>query len=70
MSAGDAISSIGSSITSPAKLAFVGYVLLLYKGIITTSKWEILAIAAVFFLTQIIHDDYLRIRLNFWGERN
>jgi len=48
----------------------VGYVLLVYKGIITTSKWEFLAIAAVFFLAQIIHDDYLRIRLNFWGERN
>ena len=64
MNLGDALSSFGASITSPAKLAFIGYVILAYTGKISTSKWEFVAIAAVFFALQVLHDDYARIWLN------
>jgi hypothetical protein len=70
MSASDSISSIGSAITSPAKLAFAGFVLLVYKGKITTTNTEFFWVVGLFLFVQIIHDDYLRKRLNFWGDRN
>jgi hypothetical protein len=68
MSASETIS--GSAITSPAKLAFAGYVLLAYKGTITTTNAEFFIVAGLFFFLQMLHDDYLRIRPNLWGERN
>jgi hypothetical protein len=68
--ASEAISSLGKSITSPAKLIFVRYVLLAYKEIIHTSRWQFIAVASVFFLAQVLHDDYLRIRLNAWAQNN
>ena len=64
MSFGEALSSLGASITSPAKLAFIGYVVLAYKGKIPSSKWEFIAIATVFLFAQVLHDDYARIWLN------
>jgi hypothetical protein len=67
---GEAISSLGKSITSPAKLIFVGYVLLAYKGIIHTSRWQFVSVAFVFFLAQVLHDDYFRKILNNWGDHN
>ena len=70
MSASDAVSSIGSAITSPAKLAFAGFVLLVYKGKITTTNTEFFWVVGLFLFVQIIHDDYLRKRLNIWGDRN
>lgn len=61
---GDAVTSLGAAITSPAKLGFLGYVVLAYSGKIETSRLEFLAVAAVFFALQVFHDDYARIRLN------
>ncbi len=69
MSASDAIASLGASITSPAKLGFIGYVVLAFGDRIKTSKWEFLVVAMFFFL-QVGHDDYLRIRLNKLAERS
>lgn len=66
---GDAVASIGSSITSPAKLGFAGYVLLVYAGRFETSKCEFLVVAIVFFCLQVAHDDWLRIVLNKYAER-
>jgi hypothetical protein len=68
MSISDALGSVGSSITSPAKLAFAGYVVLAYAGKIATSKWEFLGVAFLFLILQVLHDDYLRIVLNKWAE--
>jgi hypothetical protein len=64
MSIGDALSSIPSAVTSPAKLAFIAYVILAYAGKITTSKSEFIAITLLFFAFQVLHDDYVRIWLN------
>ena len=60
----NSISSFSASITSPAKLAFIGYVVLAYIGKIQTSRWQFIIVAVSFFLLQVFHDDYLRIRLN------
>jgi hypothetical protein len=62
---GEAVSSLGASITSPAKLAFIGYVVLVYAGKIPQQPtWLFIVIAVSFILTQVVHDDYLRILLN------
>jgi hypothetical protein len=65
----EALASLGNSITSPAKLAFVGYVVLAYAGKIGTSTCQFIAVALVFFFLQISHDDCLRYALNAWGLR-
>jgi hypothetical protein len=69
MTISETIGSLGSAITSPAKLAFAGYVLLAYGRHITTSKCEFFIVATIFFLLQVGHDDYLRIWLNKRAER-
>jgi hypothetical protein len=58
------MASIGSSITSPAKLAFAGYVILAYKEKICVSTCQFFIVAALFFIAQVLHDDFLRIWLN------
>jgi hypothetical protein len=62
---GDALTSLGSALTSPAKLAFAGFVLLVYKGALCgVSLREVVWIAVVFILAQVLHDDFFRIVLN------
>lgn len=55
------VESLGSAITSPAKLAFAGFVLLAYKGYFAIHLCGFLIIAGLFFLLQVVHDDFLRI---------
>ena len=69
MTIGEAIGSLGSSITSPAKLSFIAYVILGYTGKISTSTWQFFVVAGLFFVLQVFHDDYLRILLNRLAER-
>jgi hypothetical protein len=63
----EALASIGRSFASPAKIAFIGYVVLAYSGKIATGITQFIVVAAVFFLLQMFHDDYFRIVLNNWG---
>jgi hypothetical protein len=64
MDASSGLAALGGSITSPAKIAFVAYVVLAYHKTIETSRWEFLTLAVVFITLQVIHDDYFRIVLN------
>lgn len=66
----EAVSSLGNSITSPAKIAFVAYVVLAYRGQLATSNWEFFLVVGIFVLVQVVHDDYLRILLNRLAERH
>jgi hypothetical protein len=66
---GKGMEALGSAITSPAKLAFAGFVLLAYKGCFTIHLWEFLVIAGIFFGMQVLHDDCARILLNSWAQR-
>ncbi len=68
MGISDTVGSLGASITSPAKLAFIGYVVLAYAGKVATSTLQFLIVASVFFVLQVIHDDYLRVLLNRFAE--
>jgi hypothetical protein len=64
----DAMNSLGSALTSPAKLAFAEFVILVYKGAIPgLLLCTFLIVAAVFFAVQTFHDDFLRIVLNRWA---
>jgi hypothetical protein len=68
---GDALTSLGSALTSPAKLAFAGLVLLVYKGALGGfSFWKFALIAVLFVALQVYHDDYLRIVLNRWAHHS
>jgi hypothetical protein len=61
----DSMTSLGAALTSPAKLAFAGFVILAYNGKISgLSFCKFLVVAAVFFAVQVVHDDFLRIVLN------
>lgn len=52
------------------KPAFVGYVVLVYKGVLGgVSFWKFVVITVLFIAIQIGHDDYLRIVLNRRAER-
>jgi len=64
-----ALAEIGKSLTSPAKLAFGGYVLLAFSGKIGTSIFQFMLVAGIFFILQALHDDFLRFALNEWGTR-
>jgi hypothetical protein len=62
---GGAIASLGAALTSPAKLAFAGFVVLAYKGSLGgLSLWDFIAVAVAFIVLQVVHDDFLRIVLN------
>ena len=64
------MTSLGAALTSPAKLAFAGYVILAYSGRIHDgSLCQVLVVAGVFILLQVFHDDYFRIVLNRWAEK-
>jgi hypothetical protein len=65
----EAIASVGRAFASPAKIAFIGYVVLAYSGKIEVNVTQFLIVAAIFFFLQILHDDCLRIALNEWGNR-
>lgn len=62
------MASLGAALTSPAKLAFAGYVILAYRGAIPVSLCQFLFVAALFLLVQVGHDDFLRIVLNRWAD--
>jgi hypothetical protein len=64
-----AAADAGKSFASPAKIAFIGYVVLVYKGAITATAKQFFWVAGAFCLIQAIHDDYLRIWLNRLAER-
>jgi len=65
----EAIASVGRAFSSPAKIAFIGYVVLAYAGKIEANLCQFLIIATIFFFLQVFHDDFLRIALNEWGNR-
>jgi hypothetical protein len=55
---------------SPAKLAYMAYVLVVVLGKTgQTTKWEFGIVSGLFLLVQIAHDDYLRIWLNRKAEK-
>lgn len=63
------LAELARNVTSPAKIAFVGYVILVFKyPEMRPPWWLFLVIAFGFVLVQAAHDDWLRIWLNRLGE--
>ena len=65
----EALASIGRAFASPAKIAFIGYVVLAYAGKVNTNVCQFVVVTLAFLIVQVFHDDYLRIILNRTAER-
>ena len=48
----EAIASVGRAFASPAKIAFIGYVVLAYAGKIEANLRQFLIVAAIFFFSR------------------
>lgn len=57
-------SNAPATLFSPAKLVYIGYVLLAALERISVSVWQFIVVSLVFLIVQIWHDDYYRIVLN------
>jgi hypothetical protein len=65
---GDGVASLGAALTSPAKIAFAGYIVVVYKGALgVISWWQFVLVSGMFVLVQAFHDDFVRILLNRWA---
>ena len=59
------IGDVAIHLFSPAKLVYMAYiVLVVLRGVSSTSRWEFILVSVAFIGVQIAHDDYWRIRLN------
>jgi len=62
------IGDLPAGLFSPAKIIYIAYVLLAALQRIETSFWSFLIFSLAFLVVQVFHDDYFRIRLNYWAE--
>ena len=60
----EALKGLADNLLSPAKMVFIGYIVLGYTGKVTPSFCQFISIAIAFLVIQILHDDWLRIILN------
>ncbi len=56
-----------SRLFSPAKLAFVGYIVLVNNGVLGPRRWWLITL--FFFVADTLHNDFLGSALNKWGDR-
>jgi hypothetical protein len=63
-----AVTSLLGTVTSPAKIVLVGFVVLVAMGKICVTLGEFLWVSALCFVAQFVHDDWLRIVLNRFAE--
>ena len=64
------LGDLAKVLTSPGKLAFAAYILLIYRSILPRpSVCGFVLVALLFIVVQVAHDDWLRIVLNKCAER-
>ena len=56
-----------STLFSPARLAFAGYILLVSHGVLGPRRWWLITL--LFVVADVLHNDCLKPALNKWGER-
>ena len=61
--------NFSAAILSPSRIAFAGYLLLIYLGKLETTKFEFVLVSLLYLALDIFHNDYFRILLNHWAER-
>ncbi len=63
------LENLPAALFSPAKIVFIGYLVLVALGRLETTKCEVIIFSILFLLVEIFHNDYLRIKLNNWAEK-
>ena len=59
------LGDLPATLFSPAKMAYIAYVLLAALKIRTNAPWwEFFVVTIAFLVIEVYHNDYLRIRLN------
>ncbi len=53
-----------TTLFSPAKIVFIGYIVLVALERLETTKCEVIIFSVLFLVVEIFHNDYLRIVLN------
>lgn len=65
------LGDLPSALFSPAKMFYIAYVVLTALKIpANPPRWEFFAVTLAFLVIEILHNDYLRIRLNIAAEKN
>ncbi|MCP4201644.1 MAG: hypothetical protein GY769_06885 [bacterium] len=58
------LGDLPATLFSPAKMIYIGYVLLAGLKRIETTLAAFLVFSAIFFVVEVLHNDFLRIVLN------
>lgn len=59
------LGDLPATLFSPAKMAYIAYILLAALKIRTNAPWwEFFVVTIAFLVIEVFHNDYLRIRLN------
>jgi hypothetical protein len=65
------LGDLPATLFSPAKMFYIAYVILTALKIPANQPWwEFFLVTAVFLFVEVIHNDYLRIRLNIAAEKD
>jgi hypothetical protein len=54
---------------SPTKTVYIGYVVLAALKVFSVSLTQFLVVSGILWAFEIVHNDFLRLKLNKWGER-
>ncbi len=64
------LGNLPATLFSPAKMFYIAYVVLsALKVLPNQSWWEFFLVTVAFLVVEILHNDYLRIRLNYAAEK-
>jgi hypothetical protein len=63
------IGDLPAQLFSPAKIAYIAYVVFVGLGKLSTSLMEFLVVTVLFLMIEVFHNDFLRIWLNARAER-
>ena len=61
--------NLPATLFSPAKIVFIGYLVLVALGRVETTKCELILFSLAFLIVEIGHNDFLRIKLNNWAQQ-
>jgi hypothetical protein len=66
----DKLGDLPAALFSPAKMVYISFVVLTGLKILPpTSPWVFALMSALFLIIEVVHNDYLRIRLNIAAEK-
>jgi hypothetical protein len=60
----DKLGDLPAALFSPAKMIYISFVVLTGLKILPASLWLFFLVSVLFMAAEVLHNDYLRIRLN------